>query len=148
MITYNPGADGYYISKQDRQVEGLPLCKSTKCVGVANGGTSHAQHITKLPFSQLLPQATQADSLPDFSTALMSVRKTADGGTISIFIKDSVKVHKKHDVFITCQGKPLLIGIRDEHGRYHIPLLQQKGQWQPQCPRTQVNTALQQANSV
>ena len=57
-------------------------------------------------------------------------------------------VFKEADVLITCKGKPILIGIRDSHGRYRIPLMQQRGQWQPQCPSKQARIALRQANSV
>ena len=60
----------------------------------------------------------------------MSVGKTADDGTISIFTKDGVTVHKETDVLIKCKGEPILVGVRDEQGRYRIPLIQQRGQWQ------------------
>jgi hypothetical protein len=56
----------------------------------------------------------------------MSAGKTADVGTISIFTKEGVMVHKEKDVLITCKGMPILIGVRDEQGRYQIPLIQQK----------------------
>ncbi len=53
-ITYNLGADGHYLSKDDRKEAGLPiLCKSTKRVQVANGKTSEATNVTQLPFPQL-----------------------------------------------------------------------------------------------
>lgn len=78
----------------------------------------------------------------------MSVGKTADDGTVSIFTKDGITVHKEEDVLITCKGQPILIGVRDEHGRYRIPLVQQKGRWQPRPPKKRVNEKLQQANSV
>jgi hypothetical protein len=64
----------------------------------------------------------------------MSVGKTSDAGTISIFTKAGVTVHKEDDVMITCKGKPILIGARDMHGRYRIPLIQQRGTWQPRKP--------------
>ena len=73
----------------------------------------------------------------------MSVGKTTDDGTISIFTKDGVSVHKEQDVLIKCKGKPILIGARDDQGRYQIPLLQQKGQWQPRKPKKRVTAALQ-----
>jgi hypothetical protein len=47
-------------------------------------------------------------------SSLMSVGKLSDNGTISIFTKDGVTVHKEQDVLITCQGDPILIGIQDE----------------------------------
>ena len=129
FITFDSGADGHYVSERDRKAAGLPILKrSTKRVGVANGGTSQAKHVTKLPFTNLSSKANQADTFEDFPTSLMSVGKTADDGTISIFTKDDVTVHKEHDVLITCKGTPILIGIRDAHGRYRIPLIQQKGQ--------------------
>jgi hypothetical protein len=48
----------------------------------------------------------------------MSIGKTADDGKISIFTKDGVTVHKETDVLITCKGEPILIGVRNERGRY------------------------------
>ncbi len=54
LITYDSGADGHYLSKKDRISAGLPiLCISSNQVGVANGGSSHAKHITKLPFKNI-----------------------------------------------------------------------------------------------
>jgi hypothetical protein len=55
----------------------------------------------------------------------MSMGETANDGTISIFTKDGVTVHKETDVLITCKGDPILIGVRNEQGRYQIPLIQQ-----------------------
>ena len=72
----------------------------------------------------------------------MSVGKTADDGTISIFTKDGVLVHKEDDVLITCKGQPILIGVRDNAGRYRIPLVQQRGQWQPRKPSKQAKRIL------
>jgi hypothetical protein len=137
------------MSESDRRKAGLPILRtSTKRVSTANGGTSRAKHVTQLPFSQLSPHANQADSFDDFPTSLMSVGKTCDDGTISIFTKNDVTVYNEQDVLITCKGEPILIGVRDEHGRYRIPLVQQKGQWQPRTPRKRVKAKLQQANSV
>ena len=56
-------------------------------------------------------KAKQADTFNKFPTSLMSVGKTADYGTISIFAKDGVTVHDKKDVLITCKNKPLFIGL-------------------------------------
>jgi hypothetical protein len=78
----------------------------------------------------------------------MSVGKTADEGTVSVFTKDGINVFKEEDILITCKGKPILIGVRDGHGRYQIPLMQQRGQWQLQRPAKQARKALQQANSI
>eukprot|EP00804_Cyclotella_cryptica_P017378 CCRYP_020245-RA/>CCRYP_020245-RA protein AED:0.38 eAED:0.38 QI:0/-1/0/1/-1/1/1/0/351 len=78
----------------------------------------------------------------------MSVGKTADDGTISIFTKDGVTIHKENDVLITCHGKPLLIAVRDEHGHYRIPLVQHRGQWQPRIPSKKARAVLSQAHSV
>ncbi len=115
MITYHSGADGHYISKKDRRKAGLPIIrKSTRQVGVANGGVSQAKFVTQLPFKALSAQATQADTFQDFPSSLMSVGKTANDGTISIFPKDGVTIHKEMDVLIRCKGEPILIGVRDE----------------------------------
>jgi len=78
----------------------------------------------------------------------MSVGKTSDDGTISIFTKEGVTVHKEQDVLITCKGEPILIGIRDDKGRYRIPLVQHRGHWQPRKPSKKARHALRQANSV
>jgi hypothetical protein len=77
----------------------------------------------------------------------MSVGKMADDGTVSVFTK-GVNVFKEEDVLITFKGEPILIGVRDSHGRYRIPLMQQRAQWQPQRPSKQEQKALRQANSV
>ena len=76
------------------------------------------------------------------------LEKTADDGTISIFTKDGVTVHNKKDVLITCKNKPLFIGVRGEHGRYRIPLVQWQGRWQPQHASKRARHALSQANSI
>ena len=149
MVTYDSGADGHYISERDRARAGLPILRrSNKRVGVANGNTSKAQFVTKLPVQQLSTKAAQADTFNDFPTSLMSVGKTADDGTISIFTKEGATVHKETDVLIKYKGEPMLVGVRDEHGRYRIPLVQQRGQWQPRKPNKRTKQALKQANSV
>ncbi len=143
MITYNSGADGHYISKKDQRKAGLPILQpSTRKVGVANVGTSNAKYVTQLPFQQLSAQSRQADTFQDFPKSLMSVGKTADEGTASVFTKDGVNVFKEEDVLIKCKGKPILIGVRDGHGQYRIPLMQQWGQWQPRHPSKQARKAL------
>jgi hypothetical protein len=60
----------------------------------------------------------QADTFQAFPTSLMSVGKTEDDGTVSVFTKVGVNVFKEEDVLITCKGEPILIGVRDSHGRY------------------------------
>ena len=148
-ITFDSGADGHYISERDRCKAGLPILHpSTKRVGVANGGTSKAKFVTRLPFKQLSNNAAKADTFQDFPTSLMSVGKTCDDGNISIFTDAGVSVYKEQDVLITCQNEPILIGVRDEHGRYRIPLIQQRGQMQPRAPSKKAKKALRQANSV
>eukprot|EP00804_Cyclotella_cryptica_P019513 CCRYP_006650-RA/>CCRYP_006650-RA protein AED:0.36 eAED:0.36 QI:0/-1/0/1/-1/1/1/0/427 len=149
MITYDSGADGHYLSEADCHLANLPILRpSTKRVGVANGSTSMGKHATTLPFPLLSQTAAAADSFDDFPTSLMSVGKTSDDGTISIFTKDGVTIHKEQDVLITCHGKPLLIGVRDVQGRYRIPLVQHRGQWQPRIPSKKARTVLSQAHSV
>jgi hypothetical protein len=149
MMMYDSGANGHYISKKDRRKAGLPIIqKSTRWVGVANEGVSQAKFVTQLPFKDLTAQATQADTFQDFSSSLMSMGKTADDGTVSIFTKNGVTVHKETDVLITCKGEPILIGVRNEQGCYQIPLIQQQVQGQPQGPSKQAQKCLRQANSI
>jgi hypothetical protein len=47
---------------------------------------------------------------------LMSMGKTSDDGTISVFTKTGVNVFKEEDVLITCKGKRILIPVRDGRG--------------------------------
>ena len=149
MITYALGANGNYISKRDHNKAGLTILRqSTREVGVANGGITQAKHITRLLFHKLSAQARQADTFQDFPRSLMSVGKTANDGTVSVFTKTGVTVYKEEDVLITCKGKPILIGVQDKQGQYRIPLMQQWGQWQPRRPSKQARKALRQANSI
>jgi hypothetical protein len=115
---------------------------------VANGDISCATNETTLPFKGLSTTAAKADTFHDFPHSLMSVGKLADDGTISIFTQDGVTVHKENDVLITCKGEPILIGVRDDHGRYRIPLTQHRDNWRPRHPSKRAKTVLQQANSV
>ena len=148
-VTYDSGADGHYISETDRAKAQLPILRrSTKKVGVANGDVCRGNKVTQLPIPQLRPAATEADTFDNFPHSLLSVGKTLDAGTVSIFTKDGVTVHDEHDVLITCKGQPLLIGARDRHGRYCIPLIQNKGQWQPRTPSKRARQYLAHANSV
>jgi hypothetical protein len=149
MVTYNSGADGHYIREQDGHKAGIPILRpSTQQVGVTNGSTRNAKYVTQLPFHKLSAQSMQADTFQDFLTSLMSVDKTANDGTVSVFTKEGVNKFKKEDLLITCKGEPILICIRDNQGQYRIPLIQQQGQWQPQHPSKQARKALRQANSV
>jgi hypothetical protein len=117
MLTYNPGADGHYISKHDQHKAGLPILRlSTWQVGVANGGTSNAKYVTRLPFHKLSAQSRQADTFQDVPTSLMSVGKTADDSTVLLFTKEGINVFKEEDVLITCKGEPILIGFQDNQG--------------------------------
>ncbi len=96
MVAYNLGADSHYISKKDRRKAGLPIIqKSTRRVGVANGGVSQAKFVTQLPFKDLSAKAKQADTFQDFSSSLMSIGKTVNNGTISISPKMVSQYKKK-----------------------------------------------------
>ena len=148
-ITYDSGADGHYLNEADRKAANLPILRlSSKQVAVANGHISTATHESRLPFPGLSKRAAKADTFNDFPQSLMSVGKVSDDGTLSIFTKDGVSVHREEDVLITCKGAPILIGVRDDHGRYRIPLTQHKGTWQPRKPSKRAKQVLQQANSV
>ena len=78
----------------------------------------------------------------------MSVGKTADDGNVSIFTRNGVTVYKEEYVIITCQRKPILIGNRDECGRYRIWLNKYHRQWQPCRPTKESKRKLHQAHSV
>ena len=78
----------------------------------------------------------------------MSLGKTADDGNVFIFTKDGVTIHKEEDVLITCHKNPILIGKRDERGRYRIPLTQDHGQWQTRRPTKAVRRQLHLEHSI
>ena len=93
MVTYNSGADGYYLSKKDRKKLGLPILRiSDKKVGVANGGACNGKYVTTLPLPQLSSKAAEADTFKEFPTSLISVGKAADDGNVSIFTKYGVTI--------------------------------------------------------
>ena len=128
LVIYDSGADGHYITEEDRKQAKLSILrKSSKKVNVANGETCKEKFTTQLPFESLSMSARTADTFTEFPHSLMSVGKIADDGTISIFTKSGVTVHKEQDVLIRMKGKPILIGVRDDQGRYRISLIQQRG---------------------
>ena len=53
----------------------------------------------------------------------MGIGKISGNGTISIFTKDCVTLHKEEDVLIKCEGAPILNRTRDKQGCCHIPLV-------------------------
>ena len=148
-VTYDSGADDNYMSKKDTTRAKLPILRpSSKRVRVADGGINKAEHETALPFKALSRRAAGAHTFGNFPDSLQSVGKTNDDGNVSIFTKDGVTVHKEEDVLITLKGKPILVGARDDLGRYRIPLNQTKANWQPRLPTKASIQHLQQANSV
>ena len=55
MVTYDSGADGHYLSKQDRTKLGLPILRiPDKKVGVSNGGTCNGKYVTSLLGGELM----------------------------------------------------------------------------------------------
>ena len=95
---------------------------------MANGETCKGKFVTQLPVQAMSISAKSANTFTEFKHSLMSVGKTADNRTISIFKKSGVMVHKEQNVLIRMKGKPILIEVRDGQGQYHIPLIQQSGQ--------------------
>ena len=74
MLTYDSGADGNYMSEDERKKAGLPILrKSTQCVGVANGKVSHGNNVTKLPMPELDEAATEADIFDNFPHSFLKV---------------------------------------------------------------------------
>ena len=128
ITTYDLGTDNNYMSEADRIILELPILRpSHKRVAVANGGTSEGKYVTRIPFPQLSTTTAEADKFEEFLSSLMSVGKTSDDGNVSIFNYEKVQVYKEADVLITCRGKPILIGKRDDRGRYRIRLMQTRG---------------------
>ena len=53
-LTYDSGADGHYVSEDNRKEACMPILRSSsKKVEVAYGGKFKAKNVTRLPFSQL-----------------------------------------------------------------------------------------------
>lgn len=73
------------------------------------------------------PAAAEADYFQDFPTSLLSIRRVADNGNVSMLDKNEVDVYKEEDVIISCKGKPIMIGNQDERGCYRMPLM--KSTW-------------------
>ena len=87
MMTYDSGADSHYFSEYDRKKAGLPIIRrSTKRVGVANGGTSNGKYVTKLPFRNLSNQAAEADTFNDFPSSLLG-RKSKNFNSVNMYLK-------------------------------------------------------------
>ena len=148
-VTYGSGADGNYMSEEDRARIGLPiLWESTERVKSVNGGASKGKHVMALPFPQLSGEAAEEDTFDELKTSLMSVGKMADDRNVSVYTKEGVKIYKEEKVLITCTGEPILVGRRDWRGRHRIPLVQQRGQWKPKRPTKASKKYLQQANNV
>eukprot|EP00804_Cyclotella_cryptica_P003418 CCRYP_018558-RA/>CCRYP_018558-RA protein AED:0.36 eAED:0.21 QI:0/0/0/1/1/0.83/6/0/1396 len=148
LATYDSGADGHYISERDRAAANLPILRpSTKRVGVANGNTCSAKHVTALPFPNLSPAATRADTFDQFPTSLISVGRLSDDNTVSIFTKmvspsiarPACSSHAKECPFllgsVTTKGPTAFLSSNSAANGNH-------------APPARVNKALQQANSV
>ena len=94
------------ISAREIVKAGLPILRqSSKKVCVANGEIVKSKQITTLPFPQLSARVRKADTFDQCPNSLMSVGQTSDDGTILIFTKDGVTVHKEEDVLITCKWR-------------------------------------------
>lgn len=65
-----------------------------------------------------------------------------------MFGPNGVNVHKTEDVLIRLEGKPVLIGIRDDYGRYKVPLVRHKGKSLPRVPTPSEVSQLEQAQNV
>ena len=122
--------------------------KSTKEVFVANASTKQGKHKTELPLEGLSLKARAADNSEAFRTTLISGSKGVDNGSTEILDRHGVKVYKDEDVLILVKGKPVMIEKQDNNGRFKIPLMQYRGQWQPRVPTRQQRRKLEQANSV
>ena len=129
-LIYNSGANGHYSTEELRKEAKLKILRrSTKRVLVADRHVNQGEHEIDLPFDGLSTSARKGDTFNQFTESLMSVGKVNDDGNISIFTQDDVTVYKEEDVLITCKGKPILVGIRDDKDQYRIPLDQrQQGQ--------------------
>ena len=121
-VTYDSGADDNYVSERDRKAAGVPILrKSTKRVSLANGDMCKASNVTRLPFPQLSDRVSIADTFNNFPTSLMSVGKTADDGTISIFTKTGVMFTKRQMCLYGAKMHPysLECGMNTDDIAYH-----------------------------
>ena len=124
FATFDTGSDGNYITEKDRQKLQLPITgDSDKRVSVANGHVEQGKHETELPLEGLSPTAKTADSFESFHTTLISGSKVVDDGNTAILDQQGVRVFADKDVLILVQGKPIMIGTRDNMGRFKVPLV-------------------------
>ena len=114
---YDSGADGHYPIEAMRKATGLAILgKLTKIMIVADGNTAKGKHRVSLPFKALLPKPNEANTFKQFNNLLLSVDKVNDKGNISIFTSNGVTIHKEEDFLITCESKPILVGIQNNSG--------------------------------
>ncbi len=149
--SYDSAADGHYTTEVDRAILNMPILRpSSKRVAVANGGVETGINRTVLPLPDSIPFKTrEGDSFSSFTNTLISVGRMADAGFTSIFNKDGVQVVKDEDVLLTLKGKPVMIGIRDNNGRFKIPLVAHKnGVYKPRIPTKSDVSSMAQANNV
>ena len=92
-VTYDYGTNVQFSNETDQAHAVLPILKPpTKKVGVSNGGVSVGTHVTRLPFTQLYHKASTEETFTDYPNSFVSVGKTANDYTVSVFTKDKVKV--------------------------------------------------------
>ena len=116
-LIYDSGADDHYPTEALRKEASLKtLRRSTKTVLVADGTVNQGEYEVDLPFDGLSKSARKGNTFNRFTESLMSVGKVNDDGNISIFTQDDVTVYNEEDVLITCRGKPILVGVRDDKG--------------------------------
>ena len=111
MFTYELGAGGHSLSERNRKRVGLPILRpSTKRIGLANGGTSTATHISRLPFKQLPHRVTRADTFDDFprpvpiSSHSMGGPSQSMGGPVAVVPIPSLPIDSSDSV--TCPPPP------------------------------------------
>eukprot|EP00984_Skeletonema_dohrnii_P011431 scaffold4568_cov78-Skeletonema_dohrnii-CCMP3373.AAC.1 len=149
MASYDSAADAHYVAAKHQDELLLPILRlSTKMVTVANGQPEKGEYRTRLPIPNVPPEVAEADTFKNFQNTLISVGQMANAGCISIFHRKGVDVYKEEDILITVKGKPVMMGIRDEHGRFKIPLVPAKGTHRPRVPTKDECAKFEEAQNV
>lgn len=63
-----------------------------------------------------------------FYITLIGISKVVDNENTAIIDRQGVMVYKDEDILILVKDKPVMVGKRENHGWFKIPLVQYRGQ--------------------
>ena len=123
QVVLDSGATSSFMRPQDRAIPTREPSK--KRVGMPDGTIIQDTKETILPMTQLLKETRQCDILPGLQhNSLCSFGKLADARYYTIFMSGSegVQVFDAEESKITVSGDAVLIGWRDIHDLWQVPV--------------------------